>query len=107
MANFSNEQTQAALNNSLFTVAVFENNQAIGMGRLIGGGMYQIIADIVVRPAYQKRGLRAKLLTNLWNTLLKSYLQRYCLQKSEKCCKCTNTIFAACLLSAIIRLGLV
>lgn len=45
-ANFSKEQTQAALNNSLFTVAVFEKNQAIGMGRLIGDGMYLIIADM-------------------------------------------------------------
>ena len=34
--NFSKEQTQAALSNSLYTVAVFENSQAVGMGRLIG-----------------------------------------------------------------------
>ena len=36
--NFSKEQTQAALSNSLYTVAVFENSQAVGMGRLIGDG---------------------------------------------------------------------
>lgn len=63
-ADFSEEQTQAALNNSLFTVAVFENNQAIGMGRLIGDGMYLIIADIVVSPSYQKKGIGSKI-TNM------------------------------------------
>ena len=63
-ANFSKEQTQAALNHSLFTVVVFENNQAIGMGRLIGDGMYLIIADIVVSPVYQKKGIGSKI-TNM------------------------------------------
>ena len=63
-ANFSKEQTQAALNNSLFTITVFENNQAIGMGRLIGDGMYLIIADVIVSPAYQKKGIGSKI-TNM------------------------------------------
>lgn len=62
--NFSKVQAQAALNSSLYTVVVFENNQAIGMGRLIGDGMYLIIADIVVSPAYQKRGIGSKI-TNM------------------------------------------
>lgn len=70
-ANFSKEQTQAALNNSLFTVAVFENNQAIGMGRLIGDGMYLIIADIVVSPAYQKKGIGSKIVNILMEHAVK------------------------------------
>lgn len=64
-ANFSKEQTQAALNNSLYTVAVFENNQAVGMGRLIGDGMYLIIADIVVNPAYQRKGIGSEIINML------------------------------------------
>lgn len=64
-ANFSREQTQAALNNSLFSVVVFENNQAIGMGRLVGDGMYLIIADIVVSPSYQKKGIGRKIISML------------------------------------------
>ena len=59
--NFSKEQTQAALSNSLYTVAVFENSQAVGMGRLIGDGMYLVIADIVVNPVIKGKGLEAKL----------------------------------------------
>lgn len=63
--NFSKEQTQAALSNSLYTVAVFENSQAAGMGRLIGDGMYLVIADIVVNPVYQGKGIGSKIVSML------------------------------------------
>lgn len=63
--NFSKEQTQAALSNSLYTVAVFENSQAVGMGRLIGDGMYLVIADIVVNPVYQRKGIGSKIVSML------------------------------------------
>lgn len=62
-ANFSKEQTQAALDNSLYTIVVFENSQAVGMGRLIGDGMYLIIADIVVNPAYQRKGIGSEIIS--------------------------------------------
>ena len=63
--NFSKEHTQAALSNSLYTVAVFENSQAVGMGRLIGDGMYLVIADIVVNPVYQGKGIGSKIVSML------------------------------------------
>lgn len=63
--NFSKEQTQAALSNCLYTVAVFENSQAVGMGRLIGDGMYLVIADIVVNPVYQGKGIGSKIVSML------------------------------------------
>lgn len=63
--NFSKEQTQAALSNSLYTVAVFEKSQAVGMGRLIGDGMYLVIADIVVNPVYQGKGIGSKIVSML------------------------------------------
>ena len=63
--NFSKEQTQAALSNSLYTIAVFENSQAVGMGRLIGDGMYLVIADIVVNPVYQWKGIGSKIVSML------------------------------------------
>lgn len=63
--NFSKEQTQAAMNNSLYTVTIFEDNQPIGMGRLIGNGMYLMIADIVVAPAYQKKGIGSRIINML------------------------------------------
>lgn len=55
--NFSEEQCKKALSNNLYTVIAVENNQTVGMGRLIGDGMYYIMADIVVNPAYQKNGI--------------------------------------------------
>ena len=63
--NFSKEQTQAALSNSLYPVAVFENSQAVGMGRLIGDGMNLVIADIVVNPVYQGKGIGSKIVSML------------------------------------------
>lgn len=63
--NFSKEQAQAALNNSLYTVTVVEDNQAIGMGRLIGDGMYLVIVDIVVAPDYQKKGIGSRIINML------------------------------------------
>lgn len=63
--NFSKEQTQVALSNSLYTVAVFESSQAVGMGRLIGDGMYLVIADIVVNPVYQGKGIGSKIVSML------------------------------------------
>ena len=64
---FSEDQMQQALNNSLYTVSVVEGEQTVGMGRLIGDGMYYIIADIVVNPVFQKYGIG----TNIMNMLLK------------------------------------
>ncbi len=63
---FSKEQTENALRNSLFTVIAVDNNEVIGMGRLIGDGMYYMISDIVVCPPYQKKGIG----TNITNLLI-------------------------------------
>ena len=60
--NFSGTQTEKSLQNSLYTVAAEEDNQVVGMGRLIGDGMYYMIVDIVVQPAYQQMGIGSKIL---------------------------------------------
>ena len=44
---FSKEQTQKALANSLYTVIAVKDSQTVGMGRLIGDGMYYMVVDIV------------------------------------------------------------
>lgn len=64
---FSEDQMQQALNSSLYTVSVVEGEQTVGMGRLIGDGMYYMIVDIVVNPVFQKYGIG----TNIMNMLLK------------------------------------
>ena len=60
--NFSKTQTVKSLQNSLYTVAAEEDGQIVGMGRLIGDGMYYIIVDVVVHPAYQQRGIGSRIL---------------------------------------------
>lgn len=60
--NFSRTQTEKSLQNSLYTVAAEEDNQVVGMGRVIGDGMYYMIVDIVVQPAYQQMGIGSKIL---------------------------------------------
>lgn len=63
--NFAREQTEKALNNSLYTVAAEKDKQVVGMGRLIGDGMYYTIVDIVVQPACQSMGIGSKIVDML------------------------------------------
>lgn len=41
------------------------DNQSVGMGRLIGDGMYYMIVDVVVQPDYQKQGIGSKIVKML------------------------------------------
>lgn len=51
-------QAQKALQNGLFSVAAFNGERAVGMGRLVGDGiMYWYIQDVVVLPKYQGQGI--------------------------------------------------
>ena len=61
-ANFSKTQTEKSLERSLYTVVANSDDQAVGMGRLIGDGMYYMIVDIVVLPTYQKMGIGSTIL---------------------------------------------
>lgn len=60
--NFSKTQTEKSLERSLYTVVADNDGQAVGMGRLIGDGMYYMIVDIVVLPTYQKMGIGSTML---------------------------------------------
>ncbi len=60
--NFSKTQTEKSLEKSLYTVVANSDGQAVGMGRLIGDGMYYMIVDIVVLPTYQKMGIGSTIL---------------------------------------------
>lgn len=63
--NFSKIQTLKALNNSLYTVIAVENDHTVGMGRLIGDGLYYMIVDIIVHPDYQKRGIGSNIVNRM------------------------------------------
>lgn len=64
--NFSKEQTQKALLNSIYTViAVDDYGDTVGMGRLTGDGMYYMVVDIAVCPDYQKKGIGTEIIKML------------------------------------------
>lgn len=63
--NFSKEQAENALKNSLYTIAVVENNEVIAMGRLIGDGQYYLIVDVIVHPDFQKQKIGTSILDRL------------------------------------------
>ncbi len=49
-----------SLNNSLFHVTIFSNDQLVAMGRVVGdNAMYFYIQDVIVAPTFQKQGLGA------------------------------------------------
>ena len=52
------EQTQLAMDHTLFRVSVFDGDTIIAMARVIGDlGLDYYIKDVVVRPEYQGRGI--------------------------------------------------
>ena len=54
----SPEQTQLAMEHTLFRVSVFDGSTIIAMARVIGDlGLDYYIKDVVVRPEYQGQGI--------------------------------------------------
>ena len=60
--NFFEEQTKRSIENSLYSVTFKENNEPVGMGRLIGDGMYFLIVDVVVKAEYQNKGIGSQII---------------------------------------------
>lgn len=59
-------QVREALKNTMATFTAYENDNAVGMARLIGdGGMSFYIKDFVVIPAYQSQGIGAILMESM------------------------------------------
>lgn len=63
--NFSKTQAEKAIDHSLYTVIATEHDQTIGMGRLIGDGIYYIIVDVAVAPHHQKQGIGSTIVNKL------------------------------------------
>ena len=58
------EQTQLAMEHTLFRVSVFDDDQIVAMARVIGDiGLDYYIKDVIVRPEYQGKGI-GRLLIN-------------------------------------------
>jgi GNAT superfamily N-acetyltransferase len=57
---------ELALANSLYAVCAEVDGQAIGCGRVIGdGGLHLYLTDVIVTPAFQRRGIGTKLVAAL------------------------------------------
>ncbi|RSD25153.1 GNAT family N-acetyltransferase [Mesobacillus subterraneus] len=66
MSGKSIEAVRIGLENSLFSVTVYEESQLIAMGRIIGdGGTAFQIVDIVVKPSHQGMGLGKRVMTEI------------------------------------------
>ena len=60
------EQVREALINTIATFTVYDNEQAVGMVRLIGdGGMSFYIKDFAVIPSYQSKGVGTLIMESL------------------------------------------
>ena len=62
---FAKEQMEKALKNSVYTVVAVDDGKTVGMGRLLGDGMYYLMVDVVVCPAYQKKGIGRNIMNRL------------------------------------------
>lgn len=57
---------ETGLRNSLFGVSVFDGDQIVGCGRVIGdGAMYVYIQDVIVLPEYQGLGIGSRIMQHL------------------------------------------
>lgn len=60
------EQTELAMQNTIFRVSVYDGDKAIAMARMIGDmGLCYYIKDVVVRPEYQGKGIGRMLINEL------------------------------------------
>lgn len=61
------EQTELAMNNTLFRVSVWDGDRIIAMARMIGDkGLDYYIKDVVVRPEYQHKGIGRIMINELF-----------------------------------------
>jgi ribosomal protein S18 acetylase RimI-like enzyme len=61
--DLNSDLAEKSLKNSLFHVTIFDEEQLIGMGRVVGdGAMYFYIQDVIVDPSYQAQGIGTTLM---------------------------------------------
>ena len=66
MDETSIEQAEKALANQICSVAAFNGNEIVGIGRLLGdASIYWILTDIWVLPEYQGKGIGRQIVNRL------------------------------------------
>lgn len=62
------EQTELAMNHTIFRVSVWDKDKIVGMARMLGDlGLSYYIKDVVVRPEYQQKGIGKQMVKELMN----------------------------------------
>lgn len=56
-SNFAETQVAESISKAILNITVTDNKKIIAMGRLIGDGIYYLIADVVVIPEFQGQGI--------------------------------------------------
>jgi ribosomal protein S18 acetylase RimI-like enzyme len=60
------EVIRVGLQNSLFSVCVYDGENIIGCGRVIGdGAIYVYIQDVIVHPEYQGKGIGRRIMEQI------------------------------------------
>jgi ribosomal protein S18 acetylase RimI-like enzyme len=60
------EVVRTGMQNSLFSVCVYEGEEVVGCGRVIGdGAIYVYIQDIIVQPEFQGRGIGLRIMEHI------------------------------------------
>ena len=63
-------QIKAGLSGSALVVSAYEDDQAVGMARLIwDGGMTALITDLIVLPEHQNRGIEVEMIRRILSFL--------------------------------------
>lgn len=58
MGNKDLKRSEMALKNSLYIIAIYDENKLIAFGRIVGDeGITYVVSDIMVDKEYQRRGL--------------------------------------------------
>lgn len=58
--------SKKALNNTYYSVSIYDDNKIIGYGRLIGDGIcFMYIHDVMVMPEYQKKKIGTSIMNKL------------------------------------------
>lgn len=63
MGNKDLERSRKALENSLFTASVYDDDKLIGFGRIVGdGGITYVVSDIMVDESYRRKGIADRIM---------------------------------------------
>lgn len=63
---YDEEIVQTALDNTIYSVSIYDDENIIGYGRIIGDNICFIyIHDVMVIPSYQSRGIGSMIMSNL------------------------------------------